>query len=210
MADFRVGDCLISLGYGTNLTTKAIQWFQRDVLRHPEPAWRSTHTEVIIAENSSRIVTFSQTFPKAKFVNHNRAYIQNHMIGDKPRYVIFRFRDYSNIVNRPFVEAMNKWCADKDGEGKGWKGWWGGVYDVGQLVMYPVNWVARKLGYTKHIAWLEKTKANVCSDAVASAYRAGLRFSGFNENFIFDGIPSSEVTPSHFWIDEQSKMMRIK
>ena len=209
MADFRKGDALVSLGYGDGFLTKGIQWFQKEMLEHPNPAWRSTHVEVIVNVGDLNIMTFSQTFPKAKFVMHNRAYIQNHMNGDKPRYAIFRFHDYSNIVTRPFFEAMANWCKDKDGEGRGWKGFWGSIYDVGGLLSYPINWIARKFGHKQHIAWLEKTKANVCSDAVATAYRKGFVADDKQEDYIFDNIPSSEVAPSHFWVSELSKMFRV-
>ena len=209
MADFRVGDSLVTLAYGNGLLTMAIQWFQRDVLRHPDPAWRSTHVEVIVAVTTTKVKTFSQTAPKAKWVNRNKALLQNEMNGDKPRYALFRFYGYSHVLSHSFEKAMIKWCQDKVGEGRGWKGLWSSIYDVGQLVMYPINWIAHKLGHKKHIAWLEKTKANVCSDAVVTAYRKGFVADGKQENEIYPDISSAEIAPSHTWIGDKSTMFRV-
>jgi hypothetical protein len=210
VADFRAGDCLVTLSYGNTILAKGIQYFQRYMLGHDDPAWRSTHTECVLAIGREVIVTGSQTFPKAKRAIHDRAKIQIGLLGDRPKYALFRFRDYSNIVSHPFEKAMQQWWRDKIGQTKGfWKSLWGGFYDVGQLLMYPIGWIRRKLGYKGTVAWLEKTKANVCSDAVASSYRAGLTADGKQEDYIFPGISSSRVAPSHTWQPE-SKMFRVK
>jgi len=212
VADFRVGDCLVTLAYGSSILTKGIQYFQRYMLGHNKPddlPWRSTHVETVLAVTETRIITGSQTFPKAKHNTYKKSLIRVGMIGDRPRYALFRFHNYSNIVTEPFVRAMVLWWEKKIGKKVGFlQSFWGGFYDVGQLLMYPINWIADKLGHKKHIAWLEKTKANVCSDASVSSYRAGLTADGKQEDYIFEGIPSSEVAPSHFWMPE-SKMMRI-
>lgn len=208
MADFRVGDALVTLSYGNDILAKSIQYFQRYFLRHPDPWWRATHVETILAVNENNIVTGSQTFPQAKHVAYKRSYLQVHMLGDHPKYALFRFKNYSEIVTPIFAQAMIQWWKDKIGESKGfWKSLWGGFYDVGQLLMYPINWVAHKAGYTKHLAWLEKTHANVCSDAVASSWRAGLTADSEQEDYVFEGISSSEVTPSHVCVEHE--LMRI-
>jgi hypothetical protein len=210
MADFRVGDCLTTLAYGNGILTRGIQYFQWYMLRHGDPSWRTTHVEVVLAVSESKVVTGSQTFPKAVHVARNKSKLQVEMLGDRPRYALFRFKDYSNIVTPTFGKAMIEWWRDKIGERLPFfKRLWGGLYDVGQLLMYPIGWIRRKLGYKGTVAWLEKTKANVCSDAVASSYRAGLTADGKQEDYIFPGISSSRVAPSHTWQPE-SKMFRVK
>ena len=208
MADFRPGDTLITISYGNSPISKAIQFYQCELLGHPDPAWRSTHAETILTVGSQVIVTGSQTFPIAKRVVHNKAKIQVGLLGDRPKYALFRFRDYSNVVSHPFEIAMQRWWKEKIGDGEPLlKRWWGAFYDVGQLLMYPINWVRHKLGAKGVVAWLEKTHANVCSDACASSYRAGLTADGKQEDYIFEGISSSRVAPSHFWVEKV--LMRI-
>lgn len=210
MADFRVGDCLVTLAYGKNILTKGIQYYQKYLLGHGGLAWRSTHVETVLSVTDSKILTGSQTFPKAKYVTHDKAKLQVGMIGDRPRYALFRFRDYSNVVTKLFVEAMILWWKNKIGEKLSFfKRLWGGFYDVGQLLMYPIDWLRNTLGFHGTVAWLEKTKANVCSDAGVSSYRAGLSADNKQENYIFKGISSNRVAPSHLWQDDKSKMMRI-
>jgi hypothetical protein len=186
VADFRVGDALVSLSYGNGLLTRGIQYFQWYFLRHPDPWWRATHVEIILAVTETGIVTGSQTFPKAKHESYKKSYVQVKMLGHRPRYALFRLKNYSEVATPVFAQAMIKWWKDKVGEKKGFfQSLWGGLYDVGQLLMYPINWIAHKTGYGKHLAWLEKTHANVCSDAGASSWRAGLSADGKQENYIF-------------------------
>jgi len=195
MADFRPGDTLITLSYGSNLLAKGIQFYQRDLLCHPDPAWRSTHAETVLAVNDTKVITGSQTFPIAKYNTYDKAYLQVHLLGDRPKYALFRFRDYSNVVTKTFAMAMAQWWRIKTGEGKPfYKRWWGGFYDVGQLLMYPINWVRHKFGAEGVVAWLEKN-------------RAGLTADGKEEDYIFRGISSSRVAPSHFWME--THLMKI-
>ena len=94
--------------------------------------------------------------------------------------------------------------------GKGYNRWrdiLNGLYDVGGLVMYPINWAARLFGYKKHIAWFEAPRANVCSDGARSGYEHGYRADGKDPHTQFPGIPASEIAPSHFW-QPASKMFR--
>jgi hypothetical protein len=204
MAEFRIGDCLITFAYGSGILTKAIQWFQRYMLWHPDPAWRATHAETILAVTETKILTGSQTAPIAKYVTRNKSRVQVEMLGDRPRYGLYRFRDYSNVVTPKFSKAMVEWWKDKIAEKKPfWKRWWGSLYDFGQLPMYVINRIRNALGFKGVVAWLEKTKANVCSDAVASAWRAGFTADDKQEDKIFKGISSSRVAPSHICVAKE-------
>ena len=239
MADFLIGDELMTFGYGRGILTKSIQYYQRDALRHPDPAWRSTHGEKVVLTGdmlalayddpfydkiietllpqinldkvrTDTVVTFSQTFPFAKYEYRNKAWLQNQLIGDKPRYALLRYENYEEIVTPEFVFGMLEWIDNKMGEGKSWlKALWGRFYDVGGLPMYPINFIRHEIfGFSGTVAWLEKSHANVCTDATASADRAGHVRAGRGEDFIFPGVPSKMVAPSHKFTPE-SRMIRI-
>jgi hypothetical protein len=212
LADFRIGDTKITLGYGTNVLNRGIRYYQKDMLDHPAPANRSNHWEVVVEVTVTTVKTFSQTAPVAKWVTYDKARLNDALQGDKPRFALFRFHDYSNVVTAPFQKGMLHYFTKKVSASRqrGWRRYWNyGTYDAGQLLMYPTNWILRRMNYRKHVAWLEKSGANVCSDAAVSGYRHGLRSAGKDPFWMFPGLPSSEVAPSHAWMPD-SNMFRVR
>ena len=91
MADFRIGDTLIHLGYGTNVLNRGIRYYQKDMLGHSDPANRSVHWEVVVEVAPTTVTTFSQTAPVAKWMTYNKARLNAWLQGDKPSHALFRF-----------------------------------------------------------------------------------------------------------------------
>ena len=138
--DIRVGDCILTLAYGGGLLTRAIQFYQRELLRHPAPWWRATHAEVVITIDPDHVITFSQTAPIAKTVLRGRLELGAMLKVDNPRYALLRFKDYANVVTEPFLRGMTGFTDKKLGEHKNWwNRFWDGLYDAGALPMYPLN-----------------------------------------------------------------------
>lgn len=209
MAEFRTGDCLVSINYKPDFLGRQIQTYQRDALGHPAPWWRCTHAECVIGATKHTVTTFSQTAPVAKSVERDRRWLEIALKEERPPYALFRFKDYSNVVTENFINGMMNYFAKELEASKNvpwYQAWFGGgMYDYGQLPMFWLNYIARKIGIKRHLAWLEIPGAEVCSGAVASGYANGFMADGKPYDTQFDK-PTSEVSVSDFAINEM--MMR--
>ena len=199
----RPSDRLSSANYKPDFLGREIQRFQR-VIGLPDPAWRFTHSEVVLTIKNGIVTTFSQTFPRAKYCKYSIEDLTSKLSGDKPTRFLHRIREYDRYATRLALLKMETEAKDIIDNGpSGWAKFLNKAfnYDVLQLPNYWLNFVAEKLGHQGHINALEIPGGiGVCSDKAAQVEDA-LFWVTLGYSPIYPDRPNSEVTPGMIWTE---------